>query len=211
MLQKVMEYYGQHTDAYWQALQRHITISLEVVIISIIIGVPLGIACAKWKKSAKFISGFVNFLRVVPSLALMVILIPLMGIGRGTAIVALTLIATPSIMINTTAGFLSIEPMVLEVAKGMGMNPVQSFRKVECPLAFPLILTGIRTSAVEAVASTSIAAYIGAGGLGDLVFAGLGMNKTEIVLLGGGSIAILSVAIDIILAIYQTRIGKYMN
>ena len=122
MLQKVMEYYGQHTDAYWQALQRHITISLEVVIISIVIGVPLGIACAKWKKSAKFISGFVNFLRVVPSLALMVILIPLMGIGRGTAIVALTLIATPSIMINTTAGFLSIELMVLEVAKGMGLD-----------------------------------------------------------------------------------------
>lgn len=211
MLDKILLYYQDNVSNYWEAVSTHITLSLQVVIISIIIGVPLGILCAKYEKTAKYVSGLVNFLRVVPSLALMVILIPLMGIGKVTALVSLTVIAVPSIMINTTAGYLSVEKTVMETAKGMGMSPMQSFIKVETPLAFPLILTGIRTSAVETVASTCIAAYIGAGGLGDLVFAGLGMNRTEIVLLGGVSIAIFSVAIDIILAIYQAHISRYMN
>lgn len=93
----------------------------------------------------------------------------------------------------------------------MGMSPMQSFIKVGDTISISIILTGIRTSAVETVASTCIAAYIGAGGLGDLVFAGLGMNRTEIVNFGGVSIAIFSVAIDIIPAIYQAHISRYMN
>lgn len=211
MFNEMMSYYQTHIGDYWNAVATHIALSLQVVVISVVIGIPLGIICAKYEKTAKYVSGIVNFLRVVPSLALMVIMIPLMGIGKVTALVSLTVIAVPSIMINTTAGYLSVEKTILETAKGMGMSPMQSFIRVETPLAFPLILTGIRTSAVEAIASTCIAAYIGAGGLGELVFSGLSMNRTEIVLLGGVSIAIFSVLIDVILALYQTRISCYMN
>ena len=211
MLEKVMSYYAEHSAAYWSSFATHIGISLRVILIASALGIPLGILCAKYRGTAKYVSGFVNFLRVVPSLALMVILIPLMGIGKVTATVALTIIAMPAIMINTTAGFLSVDSMVLETAKGMGMSPMQSFTKVEVPLAFPLILTGIRTSAVETIASACIASYIGAGGLGDFVFKGLGMNRTEIVLLGGVSIAVFSIAIDIILAIYQGHVGRYLE
>ncbi len=208
MFYKMLIYYGQNMGAFWSGVLTHLTISLEVVLVSICIGVPLGILCAKNEKSARIISSSVNVLRVIPSLALMVILIPLMGIGKTPAIIALTILAIPPVMINTSVGFLSIEPMVLETARGMGMSPAQSFRKVEVPLAFPLILTGIRTSAVETIASASIAAYIGAGGLGNLVFTGIGVNRAEIVLLGGLSIAIISIGTDLILSFVQSRFGR---
>lgn len=211
MFEKVMTYYHESTDKYWNAVVTHLTISLQVVLASIIIGVLLGILCAKYEKSAKIISSNVNILRVIPSLALLVIMIPFLGIGRNAAIVALIIIAIPPIMINTAAGLLSIEPNVLETAKGMGMNSKQSFFNIELPLAYPLILTGVRTSAVETIASASIASYIGAGGLGDLIFTGLGVNKTEIVLLGGLSIAAISILVDLILAVYQAHVVRYMN
>ena len=208
MFFKMLAYYSQNMDNYWNGVLTHLTISLQAVLAAILIGVPLGILCAKNEKSARIISGSINVLRVIPSLALMVILIPLMGIGKTPAIIALTILAIPPVMINTSAGFLGIEPMVLETARGMGMSPGQSFLKVEVPLAFPLVLTGIRTSAVETIASASIAAYIGAGGLGNLVFTGIGVNRAEIVLLGGLSIAVISISADLILSFLQSRIGR---
>ncbi len=211
MLEKMISYYQGNPGKYWNAVINHLTISLQVVFAAIIIGVVLGIICAKNEKSAKFISSYVNILRVIPSLALLVIMIPVLGIGRKSAIVALVVIAIPPIMINTAAGLLGIEPNILETAKGMGMNSKQMFFDIELPLAYPLILTGIRTATVETIASASIASYIGAGGLGDLIFTGLGVNKTEIVLLGGLSIAIISIVADLILAIYQSHVVRYMN
>lgn len=204
MLEKIWIYYQNNVSNYWSAVVTHLTISMQVVAISIVIGVVLGIICSKNEKISKFISSGVNVLRVIPSLALMVLMIPLLGIGRVPAIVALIIIAIPPIMINTAAGFLSIDPLILETAKGMGMSPKQSFYKVELPLAFPLIFTGIKTATVETIASTSIAAYIGAGGLGDIVFTGLGINKSEILLLGGVSIAIMSILIEFILSAIQS-------
>jgi osmoprotectant transport system permease protein len=211
MLQDILSYYRENMSEYWSAVMNHFTISLQVVLIASILGIPLGIICAKQEKIAKWISGIVNILKVIPSLALMVLMIPVIGIGRFPALVALTIIAVPAIMINTAAGFLSIDPLLLETAKGMGMSKKQSFFSVEAPLAFPLCLTGIRTAAVETIATTSIAAYIGAGGLGNMVFTGLGVNRTDILLLGGLSIAIMSITIDLILSILQTRVGQFIN
>lgn len=211
MLQEIFTYYQENISDYWSAVMNHFTISFQVVLIASIIGIPLGILCAKQENIAKWISGFVNILKVIPSLALMVLMIPVIGIGRIPALVALTVIAVPAIMINTAAGFLSIDPLILETAKGMGMSRKQSFFSVEVPLAFPLCLTGIRTAAVETIATTSIAAYIGAGGLGNMVFTGLGVNRSEILLLGGLSIAIMSITMDLILSILQTRAGRHIN
>jgi osmoprotectant transport system permease protein len=209
MINDMLIYYKENVGNYWSAVITHLSISMQVVIISIAIGVPLGIICAKNKSASKFISSSVNILRVIPSLALMVLMIPLMGIGKIPAITALTIIAIPPIMINTAAGFLGIDALILETSKGMGMSPIQSFLKVEMVLAFPLVITGIRTSAVETVASTSIAAYIGAGGLGNMVFTGIGVNRTDILLLGAISIAIISIATELILSIVQSFVGRY--
>lgn len=211
MVQEMLIYCQENFDVYSSAVVTHFWISLQVVLIAAIIGIPLGIVCAKNKRAAKVISSFVNALKVIPSLALMVIMIPLIGIGRFPAMVALTAIAIPAIMINTAAGFLNIEPIILETAKGMGMSKQQSFFRVEAPLAFPLCLAGIRTAAVETIATTSIAAYIGAGGLGNLVFTGLGVNRSDILLVGGLSIAIMSITTDLLLSIVQSRVSRFIN
>jgi osmoprotectant transport system permease protein len=211
MLSEMFLYYREHVGEYWNAVATHMSIGIIVVLTAILIGIPLGLICAKYPRTSKFISGTVNIMRIIPSLAIMIIMIPLLGIGKVPAVIALMIIAIPPVMINTAAGFLSIEPNLYETATGMGMNKQQIFWKVEAPLALPLIITGIRTSIVETIASTTIATYIGAGGLGNLVFTGLGMNRTDILLVGGLSIAFLSIVVDILLAGVQTAIGRLLG
>lgn len=208
MLKEMMDYINQNLSMYLAAIQTHILISLCTVIFSSLIAIPLGIICIKYRSTSRFISGIVNVARVIPSLALMVLLIPLIGIGKTPAIIALILLAIPPIMLNTIAGYDSIDPMITETAKGMGMDYRQTFLQIQTPLALPLILTGVRTAAVETVASTSIAAYIGAGGLGDLVFTGIGSNRTDILLAGGLTIAILSIMTDLLLSTVQAYVCR---
>jgi osmoprotectant transport system permease protein len=138
-------------------------------------------------------------------------MIPLMGTGKTPALVALTILAVPPILINTIAGFAGIEASLYETARGMGMDEKQIFLKIEWPLALPLMLTGIRTSAVEVSASATIAAYIGAGGLGNIVFTGLGLNKAELLLIGGVSVAVISIGAELILGTVQNAVTKYQR
>ena len=208
MFKEIMDYIAANQSMYLDEIRTHILISLCTVFFSSLIAIPLGIVCIKYRSASRFISGIVNTARVIPSLALMVLLIPLIGIGKTPAIIALILLAIPPIMLNTIAGYDSIDPMITETAKGMGMDPRQTFLQVQTPLALPLILTGVRTAAVEAVASTSIAAYIGAGGLGDLVFTGIGANKAPILLAGGLTIAVLSILTDLLLSTLQAHVCR---
>nr|WP_295277503.1 ABC transporter permease [uncultured Blautia sp.] len=208
MFKEMMDYIAANQSMYLVEIRTHILISLCTVFFSSLIAIPLGIVCIKYRSASRFISGIVNTARVIPSLALMVLLIPLIGIGKAPAIIALILLAIPPIMLNTIAGYDSIDPMITETAKGMGMDSRQTFLQVQTPLALPLILTGVRTAAVEAVASTSIAAYIGAGGLGDLVFTGIGANKAPILLAGGLTIAVLSILTDLLLSTLQAHVCR---
>lgn len=209
MIGKVIEYLSTHKLEYLTAIKIHLTLSIEALLLATVIAVPLGIICYRNKKLAKYITGCFNTLRIIPSLAILVLMIPLMGTGMLPALVALTILAIPPVLINTTAGFLSIEPSLYEVAKGMGMDKSQIFFKVEVPLSLPLILTGIRTAAVEATASATLAAYIGAGGLGNIVFTGLGLNRTELLLVGGISVAAISILVEVLLSILQSSITRY--
>ena len=208
MFKEMMDYIAANQSMYLVEIRTHILISLCTVFFSSLIAIPLGIVCIKYRSASRFISGIVNTARVIPSLALMVLLIPLIGIGKAPAIIALILLAIPPIMLNTIAGYDSIDPMITETAKGMGMDSRQTFLQVQTPLALPLILTGVRTAAVEAVASTSIAADIGAGGLGDLVFTGIGANKAPILLAGGLTIAVLSILTDLLLSTLQAHVCR---
>jgi osmoprotectant transport system permease protein len=209
MFTQMMEYYHQNRAFFWSSLQEHLLLSVEAVCIAIVIGVPLGILCVRKQKTSKVIESIMNTLRVIPSLALMVLCIPIIGIGKTPAMIALIFLAVPPIVINTVSGFESVEPSLKEVACGMGMNAKQQFFRVEVPLAMPLILTGIRTAVTETIASTSIAAYIGAGGLGVIVFTGIGTNKDYIVLLGGLSIAVIAIVADAILATVQSALCRF--
>jgi osmoprotectant transport system permease protein len=163
-----------------------------VLAVSILIGVSVGIICITFNKCQKWVVGLFQILRIIPSLAVLVLSIRFLGIGAGPAITALTFLALPPILMNTIAGLEKVPPFFIETANGMGMTALQVWMKVRLPLAFPLILAGIKTAAVEIVASAAIAALIGAGGMGQIIFQGISVRRTELLLIGGFSVAAMS-------------------
>ena len=188
----IIIYFENNTDAYFAMVRQHLNISLRVLVISILIGVSAGILCVVFKKQQKWMIGLFQILRIVPSLAVLVLSIRFLGIGMGPVVAALAFLAIPPILMNTVAGLEEVPFFMLETAKGMGMTPLQVWLKVRLPLALPLMLAGTKTAMVEIVASATIAALIGAGGLGQIIFQGLSVRRTELLLIGGVSVAIMS-------------------
>lgn len=211
VLAEVMDYLLTHMDKYYEAVKIHIYISITAIFISILIAVPLGIICAKFTKISQPVMNLFNFFRIIPSLAILVLVMPILGTGFFPALLALVILAIPPIIINTCLGIKNIDASILESAEGMGMDHKKMLFKIEIPLALPLIITGVRTSAVEVIASATLASYIGAGGLGDFIFTGLGMNDFRILLIGGGSVAVLSVISEMLLFMFQQSITKYQR
>ena len=125
------------------------------------------------------------------------------------AVVALTVLAIPPILINTALGFRSVPDDVLEAARGMGMDERSVFFKIKVPLAFPVSFAGVRTAASEVVASATLAAYIGAGGLGQIIFTGLGLMRTDLLVIGGASVAALSLLVGMLLSAIDRRMRPY--
>ena len=144
---------------------QHIQLTVLAVFLAIIVGVPLGIVITRVKKLSGPVIGFANLIQAVPSLALLGFLIPILGIGSTPAIVMVFLYSLLPIIKNTYTGLININPDVIESSKGMGMTNKQILKLVQLPLALPIIMTGIRISAVTAVGLMTIAAFIGAGGL----------------------------------------------
>ena len=205
----ILQYFRENSGRFWGMLAAHIRISLIALAIAVLIGVPAGFLCVRWKKAQKYITGLFSVLRVIPSLAILLLMVPIMGTGTAPAVVALVLLAVPPILMNTVAGLEGVPPFMLETAEGVGMNPTQVWAKVRFPLAMPMILTGIKTAAVEIVASATLASKIGAGGLGDIIFAGIGLFKTELLLIGGVSVALLSLLTGLIFAIVEKTTMKH--
>jgi len=205
----IILYFQSNMDVYLIMLQRHVSISLRVLVISILIGCPMGILCAMCKKQRKWIVGSFQLLRIIPSLAVLVLSIRFLGIGMGPAITALTFLAVPPILMNTVAGLDEVPFFMLETAKGMGMTPLQVWLKVRLPLAFPLMLAGVKTAMVEIVASTTIAALVGAGGLGQIIFQGLSVRRTDLLVIGGISVAALSLTAVFLLDLLDRFLQRY--
>lgn len=206
---KIIDYFTHNMDTYLTSVQQHIMISLLALIVAIVIGVPCGYAALKYKQSEKWIVSIFQALRIVPSLAVLILLIPIMGIGIEPALTALVLLAVPPILMNTVTGLEEVPDFMLETAYGMGMTDRQVLWKVKFPLAMPLILTGIKTAMIEIVASATLASKIGAGGLGDIIFTGLGLNRTDLLLVGGISVAMLSIATGLLLGLIDRLLLQY--
>jgi osmoprotectant transport system permease protein len=126
-------------------------------------------------------------------------MLPILGLGFRPALVALTLLALPPIIINTYVGFRDVEPSITEAAKAMGMSGATIVRRVESPLAFPVAMTGIRTAAVEVIASATLATFIGGGGLGDLINNGLQLDDSAMLLTGAALVALMALVAEIVL------------
>lgn len=209
MMALILNYFRENSGRFWGMLAAHVQVSILSLGIAVLIGVPAGFLCVRWKKAQKYITGLFSVLRVIPSLAILLLMVPIMGTGTAPAVVALVLLAVPPILMNTVAGLEGVPPFMLETAEGVGMNPTQVWTKVRFPLAMPMILTGIKTAAVEIVASATLASKIGAGGLGDIIFAGIGLFKTELLLIGGMSVALLSLLTGLIFAIIEKSTMKH--
>ena len=205
----ITNYFQENGARFWGMLGAHIRISMIALVLAVLIGVPAGYLCVRWTKAQKYITGLFSLLRVIPSLAVLLLMVPILGTGTAPAVVALVLLAVPPILMNTAAGLEGVPPFMLETAEGVGMDPKQVWTKVRFPLAMPMILTGFKTSAVEIVASATLAAKIGAGGLGDIIFAGIGLFKTELLLIGGVSVALLSLLTGLIFAIIEKSTMKH--
>jgi len=206
---QIIDYLTSNMNAYLIAAREHIGISLLALIVAIIIGIPCGYACVKHKKYEKWIVSIFQVLRIVPSLAVLILLIPIMGTGIKPAMTALVLLAVPPILMNTVAGLDEVPDFMIETACGVGMTDRQVLWKVKFPLAMPLILTGIKTSMIEIIASATLAAKIGAGGLGGIIFTGLGLNRIDLLLVGGISIAVLSIVAGLLVDLIDRLLLKY--
>lgn len=177
---------------------QHIGLTLLAVIIAVVIGVPTGIAIRRSEKISKPVLMVANVIQAVPSLALLGFLIPVIGIGSPPAIIMVVLYSLLPIIKNTYTGISNINPDTIECAKGMGLTSKQILRLIKLPLAMPIIMAGIRIAAVTAVGLMTIAAFIGAGGLGYLVFSGIQTVDNNLILCGAIPAAILALIIDYI-------------
>jgi osmoprotectant transport system permease protein len=177
---------------------------------AILIGVPLGILITRRPRLSRPVLGFANIMQTIPSLALFGFLIPLPllgGIGASTAIVALILYALLPIIRNTATGILNIDPAIREAGRGMGMTDRQLLLMVELPLAFSVILAGVRVAAVTAVGVATIAAAVGAGGLGMYIFRGVSMVDNQVILAGAIPSALLALTVDFLLGMLEHAVA----
>jgi osmoprotectant transport system permease protein len=185
-------YAAERPEEFSQKLIEHLQLSGTALILAVAISVPAGVWIVRRPRTAQPVIGVFNSMRVVPSLAVLFLALPLLGLGFVPAVVALTLLACPPVLLNTYAGYRGVSPAVVEAAEGMGMAPRQILRRIETPLAAPVVLAGVRIAAVEVIASATLAAFIGGGGLGDYVFRGWAVNRVEIMLVGALPVAVLT-------------------
>ncbi|KSU84120.1 osmoprotectant transport system permease protein [Fictibacillus enclensis] len=183
----------------WEGLQQHLFLSLVSIIIAAVIAIPLGIFISRRARVAEPVIGVTAIFQTIPSLALFGFLLPLFGIGSTTAIIALTVYALLPILRNTYAGITGVDQSAVEAGRGMGMTKNQILRMIELPLAMPIIMAGLRTATVLTIGVATLAAFIGAGGLGDLIYRGLSTTRNELVLAGAIPAALLALVIDYLL------------
>ena len=176
----------------------HIYISLMGLTLGIFFAVLLGILLSKTKKLSNFIIGLTSLLQTIPSLALLAIMIPIFGVGKKPAIIALFIYSLLPILRNTFIGINGVDENIVDAGRGLGMTEFQSLAKIEIPLAVPAIMSGIRLSAVYIISWATIASYIGAGGLGDLIFSGLNNYNRPSIIFGTIPVTILALTVDFI-------------
>lgn len=184
----------------------HIFISGVALILGILFAVPIGILLTRTKRTAAIVIGLTSALQTVPSLALLALMIPIFGVGKIPAIIALLIYSLLPILRNTYIGIKEVSSDYKDAAKGMGMTNVQSIFLVELPIAMPTIMAGIRLAAVYVIAWATLASYIGAGGLGDFIFSGLNNYQPDLIFAGTIPVTILALAADLLLGLLEKKL-----
>jgi osmoprotectant transport system permease protein len=202
-------FFSEHRDEIFNATLDHLTLVVIAMMIAILIGVPLGMFIVQRPALRAIALGVASIFQTVPSLALFGFLIPIPfigGIGKRTAIVALVLYALLPILRNTYVGLTGIDPAVLEAAEAMGMTRAQILFRVRLPLALAVILAGIRTATIITIGVATIAAAIGAGGLGTFIFRGVALVSDALILAGAIPAALLALLADFLLGLVERKL-----
>ncbi|ANU26488.1 ABC transporter permease [Planococcus versutus] len=192
-------------DMIISALLEHMYLSFVAVAIGIAIALPLGILITRYRRYAESIIGVTAVFQTIPSLALFGFLVPILGIGSPTALIALIIYALLPILRNTYTGIAGVDDSTIEAGRGMGMTRTQILRQIELPLALPFIMAGIRTATVLTVGIATLATFVGAGGLGDIIYRGLQSYNNSLVLAGALPVALLAIGFDQILKWIEKR------
>ena len=187
----------------WRLTLEHLQISAVSCLLAILTACPLGVLVSRVRWLAPPVLAAAGIFYTIPSVALFAILIPVLGLGVKPTVLALLLYSQLVLIRNTAVGINEVDAALLEAAQGMGMTNTQRFWRVEVPLAIPVIFAGVRTATVMAIGLASIAAYIGAGGLGVLIFQGISTGNTDQVLTGAVAVSILALLADAILSSIQ--------
>jgi osmoprotectant transport system permease protein len=201
-------FFSQHIDSLLQHLCQHIYLSFSAILLAIIIGIPLGIWSHQSPLLRRIALPINNVFQTIPTLALLAFLVPLLGIGFKPAIVTLTLYALLPITRNTFTSLDNIDRDMVEAANGLGFTSWQRLRLIELPMALPVIITGIRLATAMAIGITTVAALIGAGGLGEFITEGLALNDSRLILLGAIPTALLALIIDALFAQIEILLKK---
>ena len=188
------------TSSLFAHLETHLVLSLCALAVAIAIGVPAAALAGRRPVGRALTLGGAGALRVIPSVAVLTLTLPYLGLGFRPALLALIVLALPPIVVNTDLGLRSVPAPLRDAAFGMGMTARQVRGRVEWPLALPLVVAGVRTAAVEVIASATLASFIGGGGLGDLIVDGLATDDTAELVLGAATVAALALTVDMLLA-----------
>lgn len=204
-MNQLLHFLSENAAKLLEQTLEHIGLTFISLLLAVLLALPAGIYVAKRPKFAPGVIGFTGILQTIPSIALLGAFIPILGIGVKPAIVALFLYALLPILRNTFTGIREVEDAVIEAARGMGMTERQILRKVELPLALPVIFAGIRTATVINVGVATLAAYVGAGGLGEFIFGGISLNNNAMIIAGALPAALLAIVFDQLLGWLQRR------
>ncbi|MGI6708043.1 MAG: ABC transporter permease [Dethiobacteria bacterium] len=201
----IIYYIQENFNLIIELTVQHLNLSLASVIVAILIGVPGGILSTRYKSVSSILLNVIDVLYTIPSLALFGLMIPVLGMGTLPAFVALVLYTLLPIVQNTYTGIKNIDSSIIESAVGMGMGPFRLLFAIELPLSFSVILAGIRTALVNSIGLTTIAAYIGAGGLGVFVFRGISSVSPLLISIGSIPVVLMSLTGDYLLKIAEEK------
>lgn len=199
-----LDYLFDHRDEVWQLTVEHFQLAATALLIALPIAMIAGMIAVRFRLLSLPVVTIAGFLYTIPSLALLAFLIPSQGIGRRPALIMLVIYAQMFLVRNIVAGMRGVNASVLEAARGLGMNAMQVLIRVWLPLALPVIIAGIRSAFVALIGLAAIAGWISAGGLGGLMFSGLGSNNSSKVLAGVVAVTILAIVCDVVLRMIES-------
>jgi len=200
LISRVISYLSRRSDLVWDLVLEHLWLVIVSIGIAIVIAVILGVFISYYSGPAAVVLTICQVLMTIPSMAMLAFMVPFFGIGFTTGVMALILYSLLPIVRNTYTGIKEISPAVIESAVGMGMTEWRVLTKIKIPLARPVIMAGIRTATVMIVGIAAIAAYVGAGGLGSLIFQGISRSNEPMIIVGAIGVSLIALIFDFILS-----------